>query len=183
MKLRLASESEPRASTVGNTILKESGQRNQTISIPLTAKKTPPAPPPESVLHLRSISSSSSQISRMNKFSSTSSDDFDNKEPTILTENIGADNDSDSINSPTDKAQNTLLFNEFQRICQSIEEKYSDTTVEVQELRDMILKYGLPSASGFGFDNITSLRARVWKIVLGVPYALDMAKYQEKSEV
>ena len=176
MQLSLASESgSPRAS---NSILKENGQGNHSIF-----KRTPIALP-ESVLHLRSISSSSSQTSRMNKFSSTSSDDFDSKEPAILTENIGADNESDLVScSPTAKIQNTLLFNEFERLIQSVEENNEDNQVKVQELRDMILKYGLPSTSGLGFENVSSLRSKVWKIVLGVPYALDVAKYLEKLEV
>lgn len=180
MQLSLASEGgSPRAS---NTKLRENGHGNPVTSTPLAAIRTNPALP-RSVLYLRSITSSSSQASRMNKFSSTSSDDFDSKEPVILTENVGADNDSDSISSPTDNLQNAVLFNEFKRIIESVDENNIESDVKIKELRDMILKYGLPSTIGIGFENISSLRSKVWKLVLGVPYALDLEKYLEKSQV
>lgn len=179
MQLSLAGEGAPRAS---NTTLRENNQGNPATSTPLAAIRTNHALP-KSVLHLQSISSSSSQASRMNKFSSTSSDEFDSKEPAILTENIGADNDSDSISSPTDNFQNTVLFNEFKRIIESVDEGNIDSDGKIKELRDMILTYGLPSTIGIGFENISSLRSKVWKLVLGVPYALDLAKYLEKLKV
>lgn len=172
MKFSLALErgSSPRSSLVLS--------RERSPIIPLTPATRSVLP--DSVLFLQSLISSGSYETRINKFLSTSSDEYDSKEPAVLNETFRTDPDN-LVSSPTENGDKTPLFGEFEKLIATIEESDSNSKEKIEELRSMVLKYGLPS---IGFESLSNLRSKIWKLVLGVPSnAIDSDNYHEKLKV
>lgn len=132
---------------------------------------------PNSVLHLRSIAQQT-QLNRSSRLISTSSDRGDKKEATGQIENLATDSEFDS-----DKSNDLDLFQDYEKLLSSAFHIDMSHGQKIEELRKMILKFGLPSIYSIGFERLCGLRCKIWKLVLGVPYNLNSFEYMGKIKV
>jgi len=128
---------------------------------------------PNSVLHLHSIAQQT-QLNRITKLNSASSDMGDKKEAAVQNENVSTDSECCS-----DASNDLALLQDYEKLLSSFFHVDMSNGDKIEELRKLILKFGLPSIN-IGFERLCGLRSKIWKLVLGVPYNLNSFEYMGK---
>jgi hypothetical protein len=81
------------------------------------------------------------------------------------------------------RIEDIVLFTEYENLLSLTSSTSMGYGDRVEELRKMILRHGLPSERSIGFDQLSSLRSKAWKLLLGVPCILSSQEYCAKWKV
>jgi len=102
----------------------------------------------------------------------------DKKEAVVQNENLATDSEYDS-----DASNDFALLKDYEKLLTSAFHIEMTNGDKIEELRKLLLKFGLPSVTSIGFERLCGLRSKIWKLVLGVPYTLNSFEYMDKIKV